>query len=199
MLQHTELQQIHTALAERIHIDCRWEFQYTCNFIGCRHLRIDHHRQPELLLDKIQLGAVLRRAYTRNRMAVTGLLCDQTAQQIQLIRACHRNKQIRRLDPGLHLRRIARTVSDDTHNVILARKILHHTLPVVNDRNIIIFFTQLKGQCLSHLTESYDNYFHDNSKSSVIHPVLEHTKNYKAYAYSFASFANSGSAFTIFS
>ena len=102
MLQHTELQQIHTALAERIHIDRRWEFQYTCNFIGRRHLRIDHHRQPELLLDKIQLGAVLRSAYTRNRMAVTGLLCDQTAQQIQLIRACHGNHQIRLLQARFH-------------------------------------------------------------------------------------------------
>ena len=93
-------------------------------------------------------------------MAVARHLRHQTAQQVQLIRSRHRDHQIRLTDVRLQLYGITGTVSHISHNIILVAQVIHHSLFLINNGNIVPFLTQNGCQRLSNLSAAHNYNLH---------------------------------------
>ena len=134
---------------------------------GRSQLRINRKGKPQLFLDKPDFRIILRIPYPRYGPAVTRLLCDQTAEQIDLILVGHSDQKIRRCDTSLSLNAKTRPVSTDPHNIQIGRYILNLLLIGINDRQVMSFRRQLFNQRVSYLAASYHDYLHVPSASKT--------------------------------
>ena len=117
-LGELEFQQLDPAFCECVYFQRGREAQYP------RYLRrgslfgVYDHGESELLFEVRRFGAVLRASYSCYGLAVTGFFRDEAAEQVQLVRAGHRDQKIGCAYSGFLLRDMRGAVADDTENVI---------------------------------------------------------------------------------
>ena len=136
------------------------EAEQVGNFLGRCHFRVDDSRNADLLFDKVQLMAVRRVAHTGNGVAVARFFGEHTAQQVQLVRARDRNKDVRVLHARFRQGGDGRTIAQDAHDVVALANVLHTGLIGVHHRHVMAFLTQLACQCRTDLAAAYQNDLH---------------------------------------
>ena len=117
VLRHLDTDQVDLAAGEAVDLHDRREAKQTLDLLGGRHLRVDDHREVQLVTEVVDLILVLRVTDTRDGVTVTFLLCDQAAQHVDFIGVGCGDEDICILDTGLLLDRQHGAVSVDTHDI----------------------------------------------------------------------------------
>ena len=155
-----KLQKFNMAAGKCLDFDRRGELEQTGCLHGSRKLRVDCQGQTELLADKAHLAVIDRITNTRDGAAVTCLLCDQAAQQVQFVRIGCRDHQISIFDSQILLYRITAAVADDSENIAAAGDLIDYLLVFIHDADIVSLFTQLSCESRSHFSAADHNDFH---------------------------------------
>lgn len=130
----------------------------TRNLLRRFQLRIDNHRQPQLLAQVRQLLAVIRIANTRNRCQSTACLFrNGAAEQIQLIRTRDGNHQIRLLQACFHQDPKACAVALNAHHIKSVCRIADNALARINDCHVVSFANQLLCQRMPNLAAAHND------------------------------------------
>ena len=125
---------------------------------GGLQLRIDDHGKTQLLAQVRQLLAVVGIAHARDgRQIAARLLGDRAAQQVQLVRARHRNDEVGLLQPRLFKHAQARAVAADAHHVEDLGRIADDALARVHHGNIMSLADEPLGQRMPHLAAADDD------------------------------------------
>ena len=117
VLRHLDADQVDLAAGEAVDLHDRREAKQTLDLLRRRHLRVDDHREVQLIPKVVDLILVLRITDTRDSVTVTFLLRDQAAQHVDFIGVGCGDEDICILDTGLLLDRQHRAVSVDTHDI----------------------------------------------------------------------------------
>ena len=117
VLRHLDADQVDLAAGEAVDLHDRRETKQTLDLLRRRHLRVDDHREVQLVTEVVDLILVLRITDTRDGVTVTFLLRDQAAQHVDFIGVGCGDEDICILDTGLLLDRQHGAVSVDTHDI----------------------------------------------------------------------------------
>ena len=157
---NTEFQQLYQPPAEGVDLDGGREAQYPRDFLcGCL-LRIDDHGKPQLVLQKIHVRTVFRAAHPRNGAAIPRFFGNQTAQKIQLVRACYGDQQVGFGNAGFLLYRQCGTVAHHAQHVKTGGNLLHLVGRGVHHGDVVMVFAQLLGKALPDLAATHNYNIH---------------------------------------
>ena len=93
-------------------------------------------------------------------MAFGVLFSHQAAEQVQLVRARDRNKDVRVLHARFRQGGDGRAIAQDAHDVVALANMLHTGLIGVHHCHVMAFLTQLACQCRTDLAAAYQNDLH---------------------------------------
>ena len=161
VLGELEFQKLHPALCEGIYLYRGRETKHARYLRRCCLLGVYDHRKSQLLLQIRRFRAVFRASYSGYGVTVSGFFRYKTAQKIKLVRACHRYQQIRVLYACLLLHRMRRAVSDNAHNIVSCRSLVHLCGQKIYHGYIVaLVIVELLHKGLSDLAAAHYNYFH---------------------------------------
>ena len=155
--------QPHAAARKGIDLACSREPQQMGDLLGRCHFRVDDGRDADLLFDKVQLMAVGRVAHTGNGVAMARLFGKHAAQQVQLVRAGHRNKDVCLLNACFRQRGNGGTVAHDAQHIVALGQMFHASLVGVHNRDVVAFLAELPRQRSADLAAAHQNDLHNKS------------------------------------
>ena len=159
--QNFKFEKLHTASDERVDLSGGRKTKHPGNLLCCRKLGIDKQRDAQTLFDEIDLLAVDGIAHAGDRVTVACLLCDQTAEQIELVGTCYGDQDVGGFDPGFHQCVDTGTVTDDAHRVDIITEVIDLAFFNVDEGDIRVFLLQFFGQCAADFAAAYDYNVHD--------------------------------------
>ena len=155
-----ELQKLHMAVSERVGTHGRRQAQAARDLGGAGQLRVDGEAQAQILGDERKLGIVFRIPDAGDGVLRAGLLCDQAAKQVQLVRGRHRDQQVGRIHARLKLGLIGRAVSFDAEDVKILGRLLKRIGAAVDNGDVVSLAGKLFGKGASDLAIADDDDFH---------------------------------------
>ena len=155
--------QPHAAARKGIDLAGARKAQQMGDFLGRRHFRVDDGRDTDLLFDKIQLMAVGRVAHAGNGVAMARLFGKHAAQQVQLVRAGHCNKNVCLFNARFRQRGNGGAVAHDAQHIVAFDQMFHTCLIGVHNRDVVAFLAELPRQRGADLAAAHQNDLHNKS------------------------------------
>ena len=156
-LRHLNLDKLRLTVGEGINLKSGRQIEDSGRLLGCLELRIDNHGKTKLIPEVTDLLAVIRSSDPGNRTAVTYLLGNRTAEQIELVGIRNRDDEVSVLNSRFHLNTVAGTVAHYAHDVIEVGEALNLLRILIDYCNIVAFLAQLLHKCPSDLAAADDN------------------------------------------
>ena len=159
--QDPEFEKFYTAFGKRIDLDRGRKTEQTGDFTCSSQFRIHDHGKSQTFLDEPDLLVVDRISYTRDRLTMTGLLCDKAAEKVQFVRSGNSDQDIGSLSTGLHKSVDTCTVSNNSHSVDIFCEIVDNIGIHIDQSQVSFFFLKLFCKSASNFAAP-DNYdMHD--------------------------------------
>ena len=156
-LRHLNLDELRLAVGEGVNLKGSRQIENSGCLLGCLELRIDNHGKTKLIPEVTDLLAVIRSSDPGNRTAVTYLLGNRTAEQVELVGIRNRDDEVSVLNSRFHLNTVAGTVAHYAHDVIEVGEALNLLRILVYYGNVMTLLAQLLHERSSDLAAADDN------------------------------------------
>ena len=156
-LRHLNLDELRLAVGEGVNLKGSRQIENSGCLLGCLKLGIDNHGKTQLVPEVADLLAVIGRSYPCNRTAVTHLLGNRTAEQVELVGIRNRDDKVSVLNSRFHLNTVAGTVAHYAHDVIEVGEALNLLRILVYYGNVMTLLAQLLHERSSDLAAADDN------------------------------------------
>lgn len=152
-----DLDQIDQTASEGIEFKSGGEAKHPSDFGGSGEVRIDRHRESELIFHHKELIGVIGITDPGDGMSGAQFFSQHTAEEVKLITAGSGDKEVSVLDAGFFLDRVASAVAADTDSVIIFDGSTEGIRAAVDDDEVMPFSGEAFGERLTDLTVADDD------------------------------------------
>ena len=159
-LGELELDELDSSACEGVDVKGGGEAEYACDLLSRGALGVYDHTESELILYVFGLSVIFGVFDSRDYMTAAFALCHKTAEEIKLIGARYRDEKVGLFDSGLELSGVGSAVSDNSHNVELARDVLDLFCVYIYNGYVVSVGVEYLRQYRTNPVASYYNNVH---------------------------------------
>ena len=100
--ENFKLEKFYTTTCKGVNLDRRWKTEKPRNFLGSGKLRVNDHGNTKTFFDESDFFFINGVTDAGDGLTVVGLLRDQTAEKVQLVRSGNCDQDICSINPCLH-------------------------------------------------------------------------------------------------